>query len=225
MSNTLATKNATISELQLTAMNRKALREARKTAAKATKFVPVRVVDDDGARAQESALSRDAATYECCICCDDLPFDEGVAPCGEHFWCNACVVDAFNVALNDTAAFPAQCCHRLLLRAVEYLLTPESIAAYKKKTKEYYTPRVLRVYCAKGDCREFISVNKFENEYGSQSTVAPCGCGTKACVGCKQEWEDVQHRCKDVNEPGTKPDWMPPYSSDCRIKQCPGCHL
>jgi hypothetical protein len=130
-------------------------------------------------------------------------------------------VDAHNAALNDIEAFPAQCCTPLPPRAVENILTHEVIAAYKAKAQEYNTHPVLRVYCVNDDCSMFIPAEKFEDH--SLSTVAPYVCGTKTCVGCKEKWKGDRHKCPNADGPGAKPDCMPAYAPDCRIKQCPAC--
>jgi hypothetical protein len=202
MSDTLAIMDPANNEVSPTVTtSHKALRKARKTAVKATNDAPARVVADVEVQTQEPAPSDDIVKYECCICGEDFPVEEGVAPCISHFLCASCVVDAHNAALNDIDAFPVQCCNPLPPRAVEHILTPEVIAAYKAKIKEYNTHPVLRIYCVNDDCHMFIPVEKFEDH--SLSTVAPCDCGTKTCVGCKDEWKDDRHKCLNA---GAKPD-------------------
>lgn len=105
--------------------------------------------------------------YECCVCADNFRFKDGVAPCEEHFFCKECLVKSFKVALEDNDAFPPKCCTPLQRSFVEHILTPEIIEAYKAKVKEYYTPRVVRVYCSNSDCHVFLP-----KEY---STTATCG--------------------------------------------------
>ncbi|KAG9195674.1 hypothetical protein G6011_00795 [Alternaria panax] len=110
-------------------MNRKALRKARKSAAKTAGDIVVSVANDQEARAEESSIKlrpdEDTIEYECCICGDDFSFSNGVAHCAAHFMCNECVVDAYKAAIADMEAFPAQCCTPLPRRFVEHLLSPE----------------------------------------------------------------------------------------------------
>lgn len=202
--------------------SRKALRSTRKIKAKALKPSTVHKIGQ--IKDAESEVSEESVAYECCICRDDFPLAEGVVPCEAHFTCNECVVAAFDAALNSMELFPARCCTPLPRRLVEHLLSPEVIGAYKAKAKEYYTSCVLRVYCINDDCRRFIPGDRFDDNH-AWYTVARCVCGTNTCVGCKQAWLGEQHLCIESNKSGTKPEWLPEYSSSCRIKQCPTCRV
>ena len=202
-------------------LSRKALRSARKIAAKGRHISTASRIADTNVQDQ-GAASLDSVVYECCICRDDFPFAEGVAPCEAHFICNDCVVDSFDAALSNMELFPAKCCTALPRRLVEHLLSPDVIEHYKARAKEYYTSRVLRVYCVNDNCRRFIPEEDFDNDY-VWHTVARCGCGADICVGCKQVWEGEDHRCLRSDEHGVKPEWLPEYSESCRIKQCPTC--
>jgi len=95
-------------------MNRKAWRKARKSTTKTVGDIVVSDAEDQTAHTEglstEPRLAEDTIEYECCICRDDFPFSGGVAHCEEHFTCNSCVVDAYNAAIADIDAFPAQCC-------------------------------------------------------------------------------------------------------------------
>jgi hypothetical protein len=98
--------------------------------------------------------------------------------------------------------------------------TPEVTEIYKKKSLEFYTACVLRVYCV--DCATFLPRVAFCND-DPDYTIAKCVCGANTCVGCKKRW-DLEHCCDD-GEGDIKPDWMLEYSEDCRIKYCPGCRF
>ncbi|CBX97030.1 hypothetical protein IAQ61_008024 [Plenodomus lingam] len=162
--------------------------------------------------------------YECCICGDDQPVTEGVIPCEEHFFCNNCSVEIFTRAIRSLDDFPAKCCSPLPRRLVEHLLSPDAIEAYKLKAKEYYTSPVLRVYCSNEDCRVFLpDTQHSRSDFGA--SIARCYCGTITCVDCKEALEEVDHVCSLSTDPVAKPDWMPEYTTGCRIKQCPGCHV
>ncbi|CAN9441828.1 unnamed protein product [Alternaria alternata] len=110
-------------------MNRKAWRKARKSATKTVGDIVVSDAEDQTAHTEglstEPRLAEDTIEYECCICRDDFPFSGGVAHCEEHFTCNSCVVDAYNAAIADIDAFPAQCCSPFPRPIVEHLLSPK----------------------------------------------------------------------------------------------------
>lgn len=60
--------------------------------------------------------------------------------------------------------------------------------------------------------------------YASRSTNRPVlkclkmDCGFTTCMLCRTKWK-LDHRCSSM----VAPDWLPKYTSSCRIKQCPGC--
>ncbi|RYN37891.1 hypothetical protein AA0112_g4126 [Alternaria arborescens] len=110
-------------------MNRKAWRKARKSTTKTVGDIVVSDAEDQTAHTEglstEPRLAEDTIEYECCICRDDFPFSGGVTHCEEHFTCNSCVVDAYNAAIADIDAFPAQCCSPFPRPIVEHLLSPK----------------------------------------------------------------------------------------------------
>lgn len=128
--------------------------------------------------------SEEKVQYECCICRDEFFLADGVAPCEEHFLCNECVVSSFDAALNDIDSFPAQCCKELPRGLVEHVLSPDVIQACKARAKEYFTHRVLRVYCVNGDCGRFIPSEHFDNHH-VWYTVARCQCGINTVLGAR----------------------------------------
>ncbi|CAN9446600.1 unnamed protein product [Alternaria alternata] len=209
-------------------MNRKAWRKARKSATKTVGDIVVSDAEDQTAHTEglstEPRLAEDTIEYECCICRDDFPFSGGVAHCEEHFTCNSCVVDAYNAAIADIDAFPAQCCSPFPRPIVEHLLSPKVRVAYSLRAEEYYTPRAIRVYYVNEQCRSYIPKSCVEDDH-PLFTVARCSCGTNTCVGCKNEWEDEEHRCTDYVDDTVRPEWLPEYSASCRAKACPNCRM
>jgi hypothetical protein len=203
----------------------KARRKNRQTARK-TVLTPVPLLSsNDILQSQDDpttkANANEVEVYECVICSTECPLDGGIVPC-DHFMCNDCVVWAFELAVqgNGIENFPAECCQPIHRRQAEHLLTPEIVEKYKTKSVEYYTSRVLRVYCV--DCGNFLAPHTFSND-DAMYTVAKCACGTNICVGCKKTW-DEDHHCDDDDD-SVKPDWLPEYTSSCRIKRCPSCRM
>jgi hypothetical protein len=166
----------------------------------------------------------DLETYECFACGDELPLSAGIITCEVHFMCNECANYAFVLASDDMSAFPVSCCSPVWFKQVQHLSSPEVAKAYKQKEYEHYTSRVQRVYCANEYCRRFQAPKSFDNSH-SWHTVARCHCGTNACVGCKEQFEDDVHRCLRSEGIPIKPVWLPPYTADCRIKPCPTCNM
>ncbi|KAF2443669.1 hypothetical protein P171DRAFT_339768, partial [Karstenula rhodostoma CBS 690.94] len=160
------------------------------------------------------------AKYECWVCLDTYALDEGVVTCGVHFLCNECAVDGFTYATEPGwDCFPVSCCEGKPIGVclVQHLLDPEIVEKFKAKERERYVSPALLVYC--NGCRKWQPPSGFtETAYATYST---CSCGTTTCVGCKGKWEDQYHRCTDVDNPREKPEWLPEYSVQCRIKQCP----
>lgn len=128
-----------------------------------------------------------------------------------------------------SSVFPVQCCVKsagsrrpatVLRRRFEHLLSPEVNSTYAQKEIEYFTPTALKLYCVK--CRAFLPPKTFTNQ--GAYTIATCDCGTIMCVGCKGIWKD-KHRCIDDQDPHSRPDWLPEYTPEFRVKKCPGCKM
>ncbi|KAL1601525.1 hypothetical protein SLS60_006440 [Paraconiothyrium brasiliense] len=184
-----------------------------------------------GSEAEESNETEDpeaVALYDCSICTGEFLLKDGIVSCAEHFICNDCVVQTFTLAAENPVSglFPVKCCMKapgsrrgpivLRCRLVQHLLPPKVNEAYRRKEKEYYTPPTLKLYCV--DCGSWLDPETFQNK--RNYSWATCACGTSMCVGCKGAWQE-NHFCTNAND--AKPDWLPPYSDDCRIKQCPDC--
>ncbi|KAJ4348011.1 uncharacterized protein N0V89_009383 [Didymosphaeria variabile] len=185
--------------------------------------------------AEESNGTEDpeaVALYDCSICTGEFLMKDGIVSCAEHFICNDCVVQTFTLAAENPVSgiFPVKCCMKasgsrrgpiiLRRRLVQQLLPHEVNETYGRKEQEYYTPPALKLYCV--DYRAWLPPKTFQDK--GQYSLATCACGTTMCVGCKGAWQE-HHRCTDPNDPDAKPDWLPPYSDDCRIKKCPGCRM
>jgi hypothetical protein len=163
--------------------------------------------------------------YECDVCGNEFSDSAGVLACVEHFYCNDCATEVFHRSLKDNNEFPASCCarsrHGLPPSLFEDLLGKEFIDSYRLKLSEHYTPESIRVYCANAHCARYHHPRSFDNS-DHRRTIVACDCGTTTCVGCKSEWQ-ADHACVQLTSM-SRPAWVPEYSSDCRIKQCPKCH-
>ncbi|KAF2443666.1 hypothetical protein P171DRAFT_495500 [Karstenula rhodostoma CBS 690.94] len=186
--------------------------------------------------------------YKCDYCQEDFLINhdlisccqDGIATCAAHFLCNACISAVFKQALTPGwRYFPARCCPSQDSRRgidIDCCLSAlysdnwgrDKIRAYKSKAEEYsvmtLTPD-LYVHCAKCGiwlhpcCIKDLGISAI-----SKYQVAICRpCGTKTCMECKSEWEGFFHRCNGSEDPSVKPDWLPDYAPDCRIKPCPRC--
>ncbi|KAF2826357.1 hypothetical protein CC86DRAFT_264141, partial [Ophiobolus disseminans] len=163
--------------------------------------------------------------YDCGVCGDSFPATTGVHACNEHFYCNWCATEAVMRSMGNKYEFPVSCCSRtrdgVEPAVFRDLLGDAFMEKYTLRLEEHKTPVAIRVYCANARCAKFIHPGSFD-ESDQQYTVASCECDMVTCVGCKAE-RKPDHQCESTN-PSSKPAWMPEYSSDCRIKQCPKCH-
>lgn len=168
----------------------------------------------------------ETVSYECHSCGLDYLLEEGVITCAAHFYCDECLTLQFETLASQPGleSFPARCCFgeatetTLRRHLVEQLLPIDVIAAYAQKEAEFYTAPAVRTYCS--NCRKWLPPKVFYDR--GVYTLANCDCGTVTCVGCKETWEE-HHRCNKGTS--VKPEWMPEYSSDFRIKQCPRCRI
>jgi hypothetical protein len=106
-------------------------------------------------------------------------------------------------------------CHHPCLRI---FLVKRFMDSYRLKLSWQYTPETIRVYCANAQCARYHHPRSFDNS-DQHHTIVACDCGTTTCVGCKSEWK-ADHTCVQLTSTN-RPAWVPEYSSNYRIKQCP----
>ncbi|KAF2878575.1 hypothetical protein BDV95DRAFT_480417, partial [Massariosphaeria phaeospora] len=168
-----------------------------------------------------------AEIYECAFCLDEFPSSEGIsAACPQHFICNACALSSFEHAVADITTFPASCCANVVWPPAlfEDIIPPALFQTYTTRLREYNTVPTLRVYCANTDCGVFLHRSTFDNSNPAFSIARCPRCRTTTCVGCNSTWLNEWHRCEEDNfDPHVTPDWLPPYTNECRIKRCPRC--
>ncbi|KAF2786714.1 hypothetical protein K505DRAFT_259292, partial [Melanomma pulvis-pyrius CBS 109.77] len=174
----------------------------------------------------QSGLTPEAEieVYECDVCLEDFSPSEGVIACSEHFFCRDCAIQLVTRSLLNVDEFPVKCCLGTVWSPslFEYLLPKEIMTTYMIRLRAYNTPQPLRVFCANAECARYISPRSFDNN-NLYATVACCSiCSTTTCVGCKKLWKEG-HNCDQEEDPRLQPSWLPPYTTECRIKRCPGC--
>jgi hypothetical protein len=169
--------------------------------------------------------SKDAQepVYECMCRGDDILLQDGIDVCAAHAMCRPCLAQGVSLALSDPQCFPAQCCGPLNEYHVKQVVPAEQMVLYENKSREFRTPRPLRVYCAITECQLFIPLNN--HCHTGWYSVAYYSCGTKTCVGCKALWKDEDHRCDDPESISGQRQSLPDYTPDYRIKKCPECRL
>ncbi|KAH5036340.1 hypothetical protein HBI70_035340 [Parastagonospora nodorum] len=165
-----------------------------------------------------------APKYDCDVCGSEFPDTAGVLACEEHFYCNDCAIEVFHRSMIYLNEFPASCCscsrNGLPPALFTELLGQEFMDEYLLKLSKYYTAEAIRVYCANAQCAKYHHPRVFDDS-DHRHTVSPCECGTTTCVGCKAEWQP-EHTCLQL-DPTHRPAWLPEYTPECRIKQCPQC--
>jgi hypothetical protein len=159
-------------------------------------------------------------TKECIVCGDSLTDNEGIFACPDHFMCNDCVMTAFELAVRDhgLGSMPAKCCRPIPLERAKDLVSPKTQEVYEAKLAEHDSPHCARTYCV--DCHCFVP--KPDPAANQQESVAVCVCGVRTCRECKLGWSP-DHNCDDGRATTEKPEWVPEYSLECRIKACPEC--
>ncbi|PSN70764.1 hypothetical protein BS50DRAFT_486086, partial [Corynespora cassiicola Philippines] len=173
----------------------------------------------------EESAERNLETYTCYICLVDYPADEGIIPCMCHFICKECAERAMVISLKDIYMYPAKCCVPIPRSLARDLVNKDVYQKYTAKAEEGFSNPTRRLYCSNPECATFLSRNCIDNSDWRYS-VAHCCCETDTCAGCGGRWT-AEHFCETNEDPRVKPDWMPQYTQDCRIKMCPGtnCHL
>ncbi|KAF9731993.1 hypothetical protein PMIN01_09922 [Paraphaeosphaeria minitans] len=194
---------------------------------------------------KEQPLPKDFGEYKCDCCQEEFLIEhdlislckEGIATCAAHFVCKDCIKTLFDMALKPGwRYFPARCCpsqenHRGIdIKQCVRALHGENwgwkkTRQYSGKAKEYcvmtQTPE-LHVHCVR--CDVWLHPCRLRDVGLSRNQIAHCHtCHANTCMDCKNRWEGIYHRCNGSDDPSTKPDWLPEYASDCRIKPCPRC--
>ncbi|KAF8686745.1 hypothetical protein RHS04_00025 [Rhizoctonia solani] len=78
-----------------------------------------------------------------CIICTEFTTEAYEAPCG-CFYHQGCIIQSFTKAMDDESLFPPRCCtQNIPLDQIRTILSPEFIARYEKKEKEFSTPNRL----------------------------------------------------------------------------------
>lgn len=164
---------------------------------------------------------------ECFVCGDEHQLEDGVITCWAHFSCKECLVKLFEHAANTAgfSYFPARCCPggaALGLHLAENLLTSDTVQTYKRKEYQLYLPEALLIYCP--ECSTWLSPKSFHDE-GPYSLTQCDNYNTTVCVGCKYKWQ-IDHKChKAGGHTDAKPEWLPAYTPEFRVKKCPKCRM
>ncbi|ORX93271.1 hypothetical protein BCR34DRAFT_461816, partial [Clohesyomyces aquaticus] len=88
------------------------------------------------------------------------------------------------------------------------------------RLEEYNTDPNRRAYCSDPRCAAYIAPTYFTGN--SKNAPYPKCKASITCVSCKQRCDDYGgHQCPDQNDRFTKPNWLPEYSKELRVKRCP----
>lgn len=143
------------------------------------------VHSDNTAAAESSAWaasrqnSSNTSSRKCTACGLGKPlFDTYQAPC-EHFYCQECIQNLFELSAIDETLFPPRCCRmEIPLQSAKIYLSSVVVQTFEEKSIEFQT--LDRTYCAQPTCSSFIAPTNITGEH------ATCPkCGTHTCTICK----------------------------------------
>jgi hypothetical protein len=163
---------------------------------------------------------------DCVACQDAIEGSEVRGPCG-HFYDIECILSLFSAATKDESLFPPRCCRQVIpVASVRAHMTPELIALFEEKTKEFGTLR--RVYCATAACSAFLGAQSLRPGgwlfWGP--TIFDCvrsGCSTRTCSYCKAAvTANGVHQCK-TDSSNTSDEAVLALGDREGWKRCPGC--
>jgi hypothetical protein len=174
---------------------------------------------------------------KCIVCLEEFDLSEGSATCSTHFMHRDCLMRAFRLATQDHSmeSFPAKCCGPVDLQLCGHLIPRKMQAIYKAKSEQFDMDPCKRVYCH--NCGWWLHPHVYDQQSTntstsiststSPSTTGECpSCSSTTCMECKNAWRPG-HTCSPCknNYGKIRPAWLPPYSDEARVKQCPaGCH-
>lgn len=125
----------------------------------------------------------------CVVCAEFDPLHR--LSCGHHY-CDACLINFFEIRLTEPRFHPVGCCHdnnnmaasssylREIARILQELASPDDFSLYSKKLDEYLT--VDKLYCWVKTCNTFIPTSCRRLAVG---TCPECHSGT--CTKCKSK--------------------------------------
>lgn len=115
-----------------------------------------KVAAESSAWAAGRVKSAPASNRKCTSCDIDTPFYNVYrSPC-EHYYCQACLSELFELATTDKSLFPPRCCRQAIpLTSVRKYLSHALVQTLKQKSIEFRTPN--RVYCSQPTCSTFIT--------------------------------------------------------------------
>lgn len=154
-------------------------------------------------------------TCEACLG-DDIPYSQSVevGACTHH-WCRSCLTQAFELALQNEANYPVQCCKELSnilvdWPAVSKVLGSSFVSEFNNKIIEYRTDD--RTYCHVPTCSAFINPDTIENRLA----VCP-SCQTSTCSTCKLAFH-IQDQCQVARDAEFE-EWK----TENNASTCPRC--
>jgi hypothetical protein len=155
-------------------------------------------IEDAEHKSSSDHLSFDCHHVGICIVCDkntDQNCSESL-PCG-HVYCNGCIAEWFDRALEDTSLIPLRCCKQRIPDA-EYLLkkylgnskAEKLLILIEEKDCQY------KMYCPNKLCSAFINLERVEEYIGFDLNFECRFCKTEICFNCHYRKHETSISCE-----------------------------
>lgn len=133
-----------------------------------------------------------------CIVCDSITVDSHSVTliCG-HVYCDTCIAEWFERAVNDLSFVPLQCCKQrihdpeiLVQKYLEKFKAEKLITAMEEKECQN------KMYCPNSSCSIFINLDKVEEYLGFDMNFVCRRCKTSICYSCHSLKHDLSTTCE-----------------------------
>ncbi|KAF2808675.1 uncharacterized protein BDZ99DRAFT_418026 [Mytilinidion resinicola] len=124
----------------------------------------------------------------CVVCGDDEKEDAPLrkTSCGEHWMCDVCLEQVFDLAIRDESKYHPRCCDAqfsvLLIDDFEDYLPFELAFDYRVKEREYSIQSRSRTYCGNKTCGHFIHPDSYKQDPADSALCDACNALT--CIKC-----------------------------------------
>ena len=158
----------------------------------------------------------------CLGCGDEKPSSELFrAPC-EHYYCADCLDARVNLAIEEEAYFPADCCHvEWPMGRLDGLIEASIFIEYGERGEEYMN--FDRIYCSRPSCGAWISPAEIAN-----NSAFCLKCQQSTCPTCKKASHYgecvADEGTQQLNETASSAGWKRCYRCKMLVSKSEGCN-